>query len=831
MHLTILIWLGNFDTEVGVLTQPSMRECFRAAGLVSRDSDTPQDYQRDVTNLLRRYILEQVVYLTNSMRSTQRFIIAAKQVFLDAILLNELAMDGLPACQISVIVQNQQEENMQYWVTKKASQLDSCYSELGNTQGIPTREEVESVTRYSILNWNPTESLVQYENQSDQSFAEQTLAVRLATSQIDKFMNPMSLTCAKNPLISGKPGAGKTFVGQIVVLYCLSRGLNVLTTALQAARASALGGLHVHNFFPIPPTNRSQTPYLMAQEAIRKLENKPEDLYAVRTLDVLFIDEAEQISNEQLRAIDIILRKEKDSQNPFGGVLIVGSMDPCQLHPINQLPFLTSSLMVTSFVMVQMRHSVRAHGQPAFQRLQDITRMNPGYLLANPQIKEEFFLLAGGDPRDPNDNGILTFADSWSDDKISPGMMRAYSRRIPVQDALAVYMQDLRSKLERDGTPFRTRTSIDTQRIDGSNAKWSKATHNSIASLNKELREPKEILLVCGGLYELTQNDREGNFCQSQIVMLLDLPSEETLANFGAFPGWVSPSGCQRIDYNVNNIPDRDELVSMGWREVSVGVAPQRPVRVRGGILAQRAQYALKHIGAITIDRPLGLTLPAGIAVEISSNYSPWNKEQIVVVTSRTNVAEMTVIVGEKQYAIQKMWELITCANQWTKYMECVSNVILINVDKEEAQVFDIPRVYPFKVVNFGLPSDNTGYVYCLVSRKDHGEIYIGTTENIAQRLKKHNSAKGGPRGTANPNLGPWAVASYICGLAHMNAGERISIEHEWQRRVEQQASATTFVWISIGQNIVTEYNAMVPDEGDKIRFVRTIEPVTLSTE
>ena len=64
-----------------------------------------------------------------------------------------------------------------------------------------------------------------------------------------------------------------------------------------------------------------------------------------------------------------------------------------------------------------------------------------------------------------------------------------------------------------------------------------------------------------------------------------------------------------------------------------------------------------------------------------------------------------------------------------------------------------------------------------------------------------------------------------------MNAGERIPIEHEWQRRVEQQASATTFVWISIGQNIVTEYNAMVPDEGDKIRFVRTIEPVTLSTE
>ena len=60
----------------------------------------------------------------------------------------------------------------------------------------------------------------------------------------------------------------------------------------------------------------------------------------------------------------------------------------------------------------------------------------------------------------------------------------------------------------------------------------------------------------------------------------------------------------------------------------------------------------------------MGQTLPAGIAVEISSNFSPWNKEQIIVVTSRTNVPEMTVIVGEKKFAIEKMWELITCGNQ-----------------------------------------------------------------------------------------------------------------------------------------------------------------------
>ena len=70
--------------------------------------------------------------------------------------------------------------------------------------------------------------------------------------------------------------------------------------------------------------------------------------------------------------------------------------------------------------------------------------------------------------------------------------------------------------------------------------------------------------------------------------------------------------------------------------------------------------YSLKHIGAITINKSQGETLPLGLAVEITEKYSPWEKGQIVVVLSRTNNASSTIVVGDKQYAIQKMWEMIT---------------------------------------------------------------------------------------------------------------------------------------------------------------------------
>ena len=68
----------------------------------------------------------------------------------------------------------------------------------------------------------------------------------------------------------------------------------------------------------------------------------------------------------------------------------------------------------------------------------------------------------------------------------------------------------------------------------------------------------------------------------------------------------------------------------------------------------------MKHIGAITINKSQGETLPSGLAVEITEEFSPWEKGHILVCLSCTRTANSTVIVGEQTFAIQKMWELIT---------------------------------------------------------------------------------------------------------------------------------------------------------------------------
>ena len=81
-------------------------------------------------------------------------------------------------------------------------------------------------------------------------------------------------------------------------------------------------------------------------------------------------------------------------QISFGGVLIFGTMDHTQIQPINQLPFLTSSLTLTIFQAVQLQHYVRSHGDIEFQRLHAIARINPFDLVNDLETKNDFFELS-----------------------------------------------------------------------------------------------------------------------------------------------------------------------------------------------------------------------------------------------------------------------------------------------------------------------------------------------------------------------------------------------------------------------------------------------------
>ena len=188
----------------------------------------------------------------------------------------------------------------------------------------------------------------------------------------------------------------------------------------------------------------------------------------------------------------------------------------------------------------------------------------------------------------------------------------------------------------------------------------------------------------------------------------------------------------------------------------------------------------------------------------------------------------MTVIVGEKTFAIQKIWELITIANQWTLYTAKVLSMISLNSNTiQEENIFNISDSYPFHL-NDGavLPTDNTGYVYCLISKEHRDHIYIGETKNLCQRLIQHNSGSGS-LSTENIRYRPWAVAAYICGLGHMTKVERMGLERRWKMHVQNlriSGHHESISWINIGSHIVEMYNS--GNTIDNIRYIGLVSVI-----
>ena len=125
--------------------------------------------------------------------------------------------------------------------------------------------------------------------------------------------------------------------------------------------------IFIKHFLISTNDNLSSSLFKCAEAAFLKIRRNTKILHALLILDFLFIDEMGQISALLICTIDIILRKLCNSDIPFGGVYISGTMDNSQIQPINQIPFLTSTLVLACFLALELKHSVRAHNDIDFE--------------------------------------------------------------------------------------------------------------------------------------------------------------------------------------------------------------------------------------------------------------------------------------------------------------------------------------------------------------------------------------------------------------------------------------------------------------------------------
>ena len=186
-----------------------------------------------------------------SLYRLQDYIVTADILFKSILEDNALPIMGLPYCLLSMYYTSEEKKMTDFWNEVKENHLTSIYRGLSEGLNIPTHAEVSATTRSTPIVWDPVETFVQSPNQSVESYTEQKFALKIATDSVSKYQlqfGPGATTYTKSPIIHGAPGSGKSYIAELTCLYIMSQGLKLMSTALMAVRAMAIGGIHLHKF-------------------------------------------------------------------------------------------------------------------------------------------------------------------------------------------------------------------------------------------------------------------------------------------------------------------------------------------------------------------------------------------------------------------------------------------------------------------------------------------------------------------------------------------------------------------------------------------------------
>lgn len=121
--------------------------------------------------------------------------------------------------------------------------------------------------------------------------------------------------------VTGKAGTGKS----TMIRYLTSSIRESVILAPTAAAAINAGGDTIHSFFALPARHIDKS---------EKLRLNPKSKAVAERMHTLIIDEASMVTPNIVDAMDVMLRRARKKDEPFGGVSVVFVGDLLQLPPV-----------------------------------------------------------------------------------------------------------------------------------------------------------------------------------------------------------------------------------------------------------------------------------------------------------------------------------------------------------------------------------------------------------------------------------------------------------------------------------------------------------------
>ena len=799
----VLLSLGDFRNEMELLSQGTMRDSYIHAGL-----HDPSNPEGSIRHLCKSYVTTQLQHMPGGTKQFDRQMLASNAALKGLLLNDEIVSDGMPPYLQTHLRDKVSEEVDQKLEDVKRNLCTIIIRDLveAGFKNMPTCDEVMSgkqsssdVTTFDLL------AVDKHPIQPEESFVEQTLARTRLHTQVEAYM-AASGTCPKCPVLVGDPGAGKTTIMQLALLHCMLEGLNCFATSNMSERAQQLGVTHLADFLCIPVISHA-TPAQMADAALLRIYQTPWKLQLIKVLDVLGFDEFGQLPASYLSVMDIIFRRLRHSERFLGGILLVPTMDAMQLYPVKGIHPLLSSHTITCLMFLRLEHSMRAAKDAQLCRIQKITRMFPRQLI-NPLVKHEFVDLV---------SKTFTFVDDFHSDAIPRNATYVFGKKEPGRRLQSQQVQRIKSSHAHE-----TSKCVDEQSTRESG--WSPATGFTKRMLSRFSKEPAELLLHKGGIYQVTFNAR-GKFSQSQLAILMDLPSKNVVREHKPFKIWVAPPGSKTVPAEGVT---KEELVELHWKEVSMTKAPARPKYINQHLNGRRHQYGLRMFTTSTIHAVMGQTCSALVSrVSLDDPmYQLWEREQVIVLLSRTCYGKDIIFQGDPVSTAEALYAVLQKTSQFAEYISHLLDNLVLRTSADQATLGGFPdlhhvhvpaidnSIHPFRAKDVPIPTDTTGYVYILVSKRCPDVTYIGETKDLSTRMQAHYRGHAS-RQTSLENLRPWGLLAFVAGFQHDPAGcKRKAFESQWKaKRDSAPTTVSSQAVAEMAKQIMLERRGLHPTE------------------
>ena len=316
--LHLLYTMGEFSTEIDLFNEVDLRGCFVKAKILPAG----QLSNVDALNLLKRYIREQLFFLPGGNVSFSNKIVAPHDAINSLVLDNSVEPLKFPAVLMQTLTETLESNIQSTFQQSQEKPFDSIRPK--NVSNLPLNK-----TYPFNKVWFPDFNKMRI--QTDRSFHEQAAILDNGLTAMTKFLKKRCNNFTKTQVIMGKPGAGKSNVSGVCILFGLMSGLNCYVTSLAARRAAMFNCEQIHRLF-CNGINKSYDVASESEKALKKLPNKPEKRALLMSLDVLLIEEIGLVSAELLTVMDLVLQRLRDNNTFLVGFLFwqMGTQTSCQ---------------------------------------------------------------------------------------------------------------------------------------------------------------------------------------------------------------------------------------------------------------------------------------------------------------------------------------------------------------------------------------------------------------------------------------------------------------------------------------------------------------------